>query len=183
MRFLYFAYGSNMLTARLMARCPSANVIGQANAYDHALEFTKLSRDQSGKATIISTAGQGLLTHGVLFEIAKSDLPRLDRAEGVGYGYDRYDDFKFRLAANDEHVTATVYLASKTVPHLKPYDWYLALVIAGAHEHGLGAGYAERLRQIEHLVDGNLARESRADALATLAAHGIDDYYALLNHP
>lgn len=30
MTFLYFAYGSNMLSARLKARCPSAKVIGKA---------------------------------------------------------------------------------------------------------------------------------------------------------
>lgn len=32
MTFLYFAYGSNMLPARLQARCGSARVIGAATA-------------------------------------------------------------------------------------------------------------------------------------------------------
>ena len=52
MTFLYFSYGSNMLTERLRARCPSANCIGIATATGYALEFSKSSVDGSGKATL-----------------------------------------------------------------------------------------------------------------------------------
>jgi hypothetical protein len=181
MRFLYFAYGSNMLTARLTARCPNAKVIGKASALNHALEFTKRSnKDHSGKATIISAGGQSIHTPGVLFEITKSDLPSLDRAEGAGYGYDRHDDFAVRLAATDESVTAMTYIASRTEAHLKPFDWYLALVVAGAHHHELDDGHTQRLRQIEYVIDADLTRDGRADALRALAEHGYDDHNVLL---
>lgn len=180
MSFFYFAYGSNMLTARLTARCPSAKVLGTASAPNHTLEFIKQSNDKSGKATLISASQQGLHTPGVLFEIAKSDLGELDRVEGAGFGYDRHDEYEIRLAGNDEHITATTYLARKTVAHLKPYDWYLALVIAGAHHHELDARHAQSLCQIEYVIDADLTRKTRTDALTALAAHGYDDYNVLL---
>lgn len=129
MTFLYFAYGSNMLSARLKARCPSAKVIGKATALGYALEFTKPGQDSSGKATLLNAAGHD--TPGVLFEIAKSDLAELDRAEGAHRGYVRNDQFRIELAGQNAARVATTYLASKTEAHLMPYDWYLALVIAG----------------------------------------------------
>ena len=54
MTFLYFGYGSNMLTERLRARerCPSAKCIGIAEVTGYALEFSKPGEDGSGKATL-----------------------------------------------------------------------------------------------------------------------------------
>ena len=44
---LYFAYGSNMLTARLHKRCPSARILGTAVAPGLVLRFWKRSKDGS----------------------------------------------------------------------------------------------------------------------------------------
>ena len=180
MSFLYFAYGSNMLTARLTARCPSAKVIGTASVSNHTLEFTKPSTDNSGKATLIAVGDQAIHTPGVLFEIANIDLPKLDSVEGAGNGYDRHDEFEIRLARTDEKVTAMTYLTTKIEARLMPYDWYLALVIAGVRQHELDAEHAQRLRQTEYLIDDNLTRKGRIEALRALAAHGFVDHYALL---
>jgi hypothetical protein len=177
--FLYFAYGSNMLSARLKARYLSAKVIGKATAIGHALEFTKRGKDSSGKATLVSAAGHD--TPGVLFEIAKSDLVELDRAEGAGRGYDRNDEFRIELAGENAARVATTYLASEAEAHLKPYDWYLALVIAGANEHQLGPAHSARLRQIEYVIDDHLTRDGRTVALDALSKHGFDDYDVLLS--
>lgn len=132
MGFYYFAYGSNMLTARLKARCPSAVAVGTAEVADFVVEFSKPSVDLSGKATLNNAAGGHYRSSGVLFEIAKAELERLDRAEGIGDGYDRHDSFGVRLKDGGEIVQARTYLAAATDSGLKPYDWYLALVIAGA---------------------------------------------------
>ena len=56
--FHYFADGSNMMTARLLGRCPSAKVVSLAHADGYKLAFSKLSVDTSGKATLIPFAGQ-----------------------------------------------------------------------------------------------------------------------------
>ncbi len=178
MTFLYFAYGSNMLPARLKARCASARVIGAASAPGFDLEFSKPSKDGSGKATLVTAAD--IATPGVLFEIAKADLDPLDRAEGAGFGYDRADDFTAEITGTGERITATTYIASMTDRQLKPFDWYLALVIAGAQHHALGDEHMERLRLIEHLIDEDHSRKTRAEALTALLAHGFDDHNVLL---
>jgi hypothetical protein len=45
----YFAYGSNMETARLRERMPSAKPLGVAKLSGHELRFHKRSKDGSGK--------------------------------------------------------------------------------------------------------------------------------------
>lgn len=181
MNFLYFAYGSNMLTQRLVARCPSATVLGTATAQNYDLQFSKPSIDGSGKATLVGA--RDMQTRGVLFEIKRSDLKALDKAEGAGKGYDRLDGFDVRLDFEDRAEAVVTYLATKTNAALSPYDWYLGLVVAGAHQHELGKEHIERIRSNPHLVDKKLDRPSRIDALAALIAHGHSDHTALLAKP
>ena len=130
MTFLYFAYGSNMLTERLCAdkRCVSARALGVAYADGHKLEFSKLSKDGSGKGALVRS--EGARAYGVLFEIDDGDLRALDREEGRGYGYERKEDFVVRFADTAELVTAKTYLATRHDPSLRPFDWYLALIVA-----------------------------------------------------
>lgn len=177
MIFLYFAYGSNMLSSLLLARCPGAKVIGTTFARNYALELSKKSIDGSGKATLIENT-DSIHTPGVLFEIEAGEREALDKFEGAGKGYDRVDEFS--VETTDEPVTATTYLVSATQSDLIPFDWYLALVIAGVLEHGLGDAYAHRLRAILYAPDRKAARKSRIAALEALARHGCDDYIALL---
>lgn len=68
--------------------CAGARVIGAATAPGFDLEFSKLSKNGSGKATLITAAD--VATPGVLFEIDKCDRKELDRVEGPGY--ERVDD-------------------------------------------------------------------------------------------
>ena len=70
-----------MLAARLRARCPSARVIGRAEATGFHLTFDKIGQDGSGKATLVP--GDGVVP-GVLFDLAAEDVHLLDRIEGVG---------------------------------------------------------------------------------------------------
>ena len=53
MTLCYFANGSNMLTMRLRKRCPGAIPTKRAYAADWAVEFSKPSKDYSGKVTLI----------------------------------------------------------------------------------------------------------------------------------
>ena len=183
MSFTYFAYGSNMLPARLKARCSTARVIGTAHAHSFGLEFSKPSKDGSGKATLIESEFQEVVTPGVLFEIERSELRNLDRAEGAGYGYDRDDSFHVTCTSTGATLTATTYLASTTEPKLEPFDWYLALVLAGSHHHALHEDHLRRLRAINHVVDSNHSRKGRIEALEALSQHGYDDHHYLLRNP
>ena len=74
MTFLYFGYGSNMLTERLRARCPGAKCVSTAEVIDYALEFSKPSVDGSGKATLGHLEGRNQTSIGVVFEKAVDAL-------------------------------------------------------------------------------------------------------------
>lgn len=164
----YFAYGSNMLTLRLQERCPSATVRQVAWAEDRSVNFFKSSTDGSGKATISLTAGHRAF--GVIFDLDKADLPALDRFEGAGKGYDRIDDFSVRMEGSDQPIRAVSYLASPSSidRSLQPYDWYLALVVAGAREHALPPEYIVHLEATAAKADADVNRRSRLQALALL---------------
>jgi gamma-glutamylcyclotransferase len=179
--FHYFAYGSNMLTERLRARCPSAVCVGIAEATNFALEFGKRSKDKSGKATLVATDGRNSYSLGVVFEINKTEQKALDKFEGFGKGYDADDSFPARLVGDGAIIHTRTYLADALVPHLRPYDWYLALIIAGAQAHGLDRDYVTRLRQVAFDVDPDKGRPTRTFAIAALERSGFPDYETLLS--
>ncbi|WP_292364411.1 gamma-glutamylcyclotransferase family protein [Mesorhizobium sp.] len=142
--FSYFGYGSNMLTARLQARCKSATPVCVAFAEGYRLSFSKPSFDGSGKGHLVR-ARKRIRQPGVLFEIDVKDRGELDDAEGIGKGYDRHDEFPVRRHDTKEIVNSTVYLATSPDPTCIPYDWYLALIVAGAREHRFDR---RRMRQL-----------------------------------
>lgn len=176
----YFAYGSNMLTARLRRRCIFPYKVERAYVDDRIIEFSKRSKDCSGKATLRKQAGHR--TPGVLFRIPITDSKKLDRFEGAGKGkgYSRCDEFPVHLTRNDDIVCATTYLATYPEPGIKPYDWYLALVIAGVLEHDLGAQYHSKLQRESYLTDRKCDRKERCEALEVLAVAGFHDLECLL---
>jgi gamma-glutamylcyclotransferase len=164
----YFAYGSNMLEQRLHKRCKSANLRGVASATDWLLTFSKRSRDDSGKATIHKVTGNWLF--GVVYDLDESDLPKLDRFEGVGNGYDRANDFLVHMEGSDELLRTVTYMADLTHTDrtLRPYDWYLDLVLAGARQHSLPAEYVNELDATQAVLDPWCDRPERLAALALL---------------
>lgn len=179
MSLCYFAYGSNMLTKRLQKRCPGAVSIERAYADDWTLEFNKPSNDCSGKATLRRKTG--CQTPGMLFKIPEAEVCCLDKHEGVGYGYERCNTFSVRKAEGDIIVKVATYLATRTKHDCKPYDWYLALVIAGAHEHNLDEDHHEMLRRVVYKLDPCCNRKERRRAKKALAKAGYLDYRSLLN--
>jgi gamma-glutamylcyclotransferase len=180
MTFLYFAYGSNMLSNRLISRCNSARVLGAAAAKNHTIEFSKPSKDMSGKATLISSDGLDVRTQGVLFEIEKAELQSLDKAEGAGFGYERHDEFRVLRAGDNQTITAVTYIANEPQAELRPFDWYLALVVAGALEHDLEHYHVDNLLTVPYDLDFEMDRQSRRDALAALNKHGHVNHMKLL---
>lgn len=76
---LYFAYGSNMDEAALRTRCAKARALGNARLAKHRFflmsnGFASVRRDSSS------------VVHGVLFDLALSDIGPLDRYEEVDRG-------------------------------------------------------------------------------------------------
>ena len=178
MTFYYFAYGSNMLTTRLRQRCPGAIPVGRAEADHTVIEFSKPSIDKSGKATLSQVSGKR--TRGVVFKVPISELDRLDECEGAGHGYDRCEAFPVRLLDDGEFIRTMTYLATSSDSRLKPYDWYLALVIAGACEHLLGQDYIGELQRVESEPDPDRNRKTRAEAMEALTTAGFANYLKLI---
>jgi len=150
--FMYFAYGSNMSSARLRERCPSAAPVGVAELAGYALRWHKRSKDGSGKCDIISILDPNGRVFGVLYQIADSEKQALDRAEGLGYGYRKVD---VQVLIDGTEVAANAYQATDIDESLKPYSWYQALVMAGAKEHGLPQGYIAQLSLITPMEDSD----------------------------
>jgi hypothetical protein len=158
MSITLFSYGSNMLTARLQSRAPSAVVLGTGFLKNHALRWHKIARDYSGKCDAAFTGEAADVVWGVLARISLADRIKLDMIEGVGAGYD--------VAVGDIETSAGViqaqfYSATAIDSVLEPYDWYKTLVIAGAREHGLPADYIAALTAAKAKPDPDKIRAAR----------------------
>lgn len=160
--FLYFAYGSNMLTARLRERTPSATVLGAAELPGHALRWHKAGADGSGKCDVVEVDAPDARVHGVLYRILLSEQPQLDAAEALGVGY---TDKHAAVLSGGRTLQARLYVALVTAPALRPFDWYRALVVAGAREHGLPDAYVAALAAVPARTDTDQARLQRHWAL------------------
>lgn len=170
MSFRYFAYGSNLLRERLVARCPGVSANERASVPGKRLTFGKLSLlDRSGKGTFENA--EGSLLPGVLWSLPEEDLTLLDRIEGVGHGYQR---IKVEVDLDSgQQCDAVTYLGTDCDPTLLPFDWYLALVIAGAVQQMLPESHIRLLRESPFQIDPDLGRTARIDAIAVLEQAGM----------
>ncbi|MEO7937224.1 MAG: gamma-glutamylcyclotransferase family protein, partial [Burkholderiaceae bacterium] len=79
--FLYFAYGSNLLSLRLRQRTASAVAIGCGVLPGHVLRWHMASVDGSGKCDV-AVPGDGVgVVHGVVYRIDHGEKHLLDQAE------------------------------------------------------------------------------------------------------
>lgn len=161
---VYFAYGSNMSTARLRERMPSCKPLGIATLPSHSLRFHKRSVDNSGKCNAFASGNDDSVI-GVLFSFDPAERAKLDKAEGFGSGYEH----AMVAVINDKGRRRKVltYLASSDYvdDNLKPYGWYKDFVLAGAREHGLPREYiAECIESVEAIKDPKKAREKKQRA-------------------
>jgi gamma-glutamylcyclotransferase (GGCT)/AIG2-like uncharacterized protein YtfP len=115
---LYFAYGANLSVNAMARRCPRSKALGLAR-----LERHRLSVMREGWLTIVRDPRAAV--HGVLWELALSDIPALDRYEGLPQGL----------------------YAKVTQPVITPAGAKLALVYLGANE-GPGRALPDYLAEI-----------------------------------
>lgn len=138
----YFAYGSNMSSKRLEQRVPSAKAISPAKLSSHRLKFHKVGQDGSGKCDIEHTGEPQDFVMGVIYEVPISELPALDKAEGLGAGYEK-KDVSLHTHAKNELITAFTYYATHIDQDVIPFDWYKEHVLIGAEEHQLPVAYIQ----------------------------------------
>ena len=130
----YFAYGSNLKYARLVERVGAVEVDAIACLAEHALSFRKRGRDGSGKACC--ERAEGSRVWGVVYRVSTDQLSALDAFErGYRHAQVRLWD------ADGAAIQATTYHAEHFTDDPTPYDWYKALLVEGAAEHGLPTDY------------------------------------------
>ncbi|MCZ6636073.1 MAG: gamma-glutamylcyclotransferase [bacterium] len=154
----YFAYGSNMLLARLRDRVPSAEPVGVGKLKEHVFRFHKRSKDGSGKGDIFRTGNLDGFVYGVVFRILGSEKDRLDRAEGLGQGY---KEKRVRVVGSGQEWNAFSYYADPDYidGSLQPYTWYQDFVVAGARENDLPSKYISKIEAVKAVQDPDRKRE------------------------
>ncbi len=135
---LYFAYGSNMDAGAMARRCPRSKALGLAR-----LERHRLALMREGWLTAVRAPTSAV--HGVLWDLALSDIPALDRYEGVAQGL--YVKLTQSVIAERAPKQAIVYFGVNSGPGAaRPA--YLAEVLAAARSWplpGEGVAALERL--------------------------------------
>ena len=155
-----------MSLARLRGRTPSATPLGGHVLYEHDLRFHKVSHDGSGKCDAFFTGGSTDLIHGALFDIDPNEKHALDKAEGLGIGYEQ--KIVQVLAADGCYIEAMTYFATHTCQDIKPYSWYLHHVHTGALETQLPSHYIQtKISIIEALEDPDKKRDNEQRAIHT----------------
>ena len=104
------------------------------------------------------------VAHGALFAIDPIEKYRLDAAEGLGEGY-RQEWLAVETDRGSYHAFTYLAAESHLATDLKPYDWYAALVLAGARYHGFPPDYVAAIKQVRHEVDAEQERRLAMEAL------------------
>lgn len=141
MSVLYFAYGSNLKATRMRERVPSASPVSIAQLRGWQLTIDKLAMDGSGKANLSCEARASVW--GFVYRISPDGWNELDRFER---GYTRTPVEV--VAADGARLAAQTYIAIAPSAQLVAVDWYKALIVEGAREHGLPADYITWLEAI-----------------------------------
>lgn len=170
-----FSYGSNMSHQRIQARVPSARFLTAGYLTHHALRWHKPSKDGSGKCDAFGTGIASDVVWGGIFEIAVDEKHLLDRAEGLGIGYNeklqeifcqrKLGQVLVVSAASSSTLPATFYTAIPIVPNIRPYSWYKEFVVSGAIQCGLPASYISELNAVDDLEDPDKARHAKNHAI------------------
>jgi hypothetical protein len=133
---LYFAYGSNMDVAAMAARCPRSVAIGSARLVRH-----RLAAMREGWLTVVRDPRA--CVHGVLWNLALSDVPALDRYEGLANGL--YRKALQSVATSTGAKRALVYFGANAGPGVASRD-YIEAVIAAARQWRLPLAAWEAFR-------------------------------------
>lgn len=138
---LYFAYGANMDVAAMSARCPKSKPIGRARLMRHRFALIP-----EGYATVV--ADPRSVVHGVLWDLALSDVRPLDAFESCSTGlYRKIVQPVFRDGFASSR--ALVYVGRSTGG--RPLPGYMENVIASARHWALPEAY---IRELEGFRSG-----------------------------
>lgn len=160
-RVAYFAYGANLHPGWLRRRVPGAEPAGAGVLPGHRIAFRKRGLDGAGRSDAWHTGEPGDQLPGGLYTLPARDFHRMGAAGG-GYHPDEVivETGAGRIAALTWRADADALATG-----LSPWDWYLALIVAGAAIHGLPEDYRRWLAGVPVVEDPDRARAAVAYAV------------------
>ena len=152
---LYFAYGSNMHSAQMMERCPSATFVCRAKLPFHRIAFTLKSIEREcGVADVLYDEGKGVW--GVVYELSENELKDLDKDESFRPGrrddQNKYTREKHYVWPEGDVKRALLVWLYRGHPQLDPplpSHEYKKLIVEGARHWNLPAEYIRELESIQ----------------------------------
>jgi gamma-glutamylcyclotransferase len=165
-RVKYFAYGANIHPGWLGRRVPEAELLGTARLPGYRLTFRKRGRDGAARSDACPDDTPGACLHGALYALPAGALQRLGAA-GAGYREERV-----RIETAWGTVEARTWRAAPedVAEGLRPWDWYLALIRAGAELLGLPDEYRRWLDGVAVTEDPDSDRARAAREVIAAAA-------------
>ncbi|KAM6974578.1 gamma-glutamylcyclotransferase a [Tautogolabrus adspersus] len=147
-RFMYFAFGSNLLKERLKLANPSAVFCTTGRLKDYELNFGLWQKhaDNSwhgGVATILSHPGSEVW--GVIWTLGDENITSLDKQEGVSLG--QYSPLEVSVETDKGLMLCRTYQMNNFHP-CPPSPQYKEVVCLGAEQNGLPVEYMKRLEAI-----------------------------------
>lgn len=165
---LYFAYGANVHPGWLRRRIPAAVALGCGELPGHRLLFHKRGRDGSGRSNAWRTGVAADRLPGVLYRIPADDLARLGAA-GAGY---QADEVLVETAAGPRAAVTWRADPTEIAAGLLPWDWYVALIRAGAELLGLPEEHQRWLASAPTAKDPDTARAAPARGIVAAVPPG-----------
>jgi hypothetical protein len=133
---LYFAYGSNMDQAAMLARCPASKPVGIGRLMRHRFMIF-----DEGYATVIRDPQRAVW--GMVWDLALADVPALDRYESLSTGL--YTKVVQPIVTAQGPRRAILYVGRSAKPG-KPLPGYMEGVVEAARHAGLPEDYIRSLK-------------------------------------
>jgi gamma-glutamylcyclotransferase (GGCT)/AIG2-like uncharacterized protein YtfP len=150
---LYFAYGANMDIAAMAKRCPSSKPVGLARLPRHRWIIST-----DGYANVVRDPRRDV--HGMLWELALSDVPVLDRFEDVPRLYHKVNQPVISTAG----IRRALVYVGRAGEVGRPRPGYLDDVIHAAEAAGLPASALAEIRKFGDVRPGIAAPATAAKA-------------------
>jgi hypothetical protein len=135
---LYFAYGANMGVGAMARRCPRSKALGPARLERHRLQVMR-------EGWLTAAPDPRSAVHGVLWDLALSDVAALDRYEGLAQGL--YGKAAQPVITPRGPRQAIVYFGANSGPGIARPD-YIAEVLAAARSWPLSVEAIEALERV-----------------------------------
>lgn len=150
---LYFAYGSNMDTERITdrKRCPQARYVCVAKLRGQKLAITRESSDEDRHGVADIVPSKRHVVWGVVWELTREDLERLDIQEGTRTGAYQRTQIRVVERSSGREISCETYVvpdnrrAAVQIPTTK---CYLRHLLRGAKQHELPSHYRSKLRRL-----------------------------------